>query len=107
MMFLCLRKKPKVGETASKMSFRTFREPRCVDRRKCYSNVVDDGYRWCKYGQKAIKGNPHPRYGNPISAIIYFLHNLRNIVSERHRFLHGENFGVVIHLYIRIDVFAV
>ena len=70
-MFLCLRKKPKVGETASKLSLRTFHEPRHVERIKCNSGVVDDGYRWCKYGQKAIKGNPHPRYGNPISVVIY------------------------------------
>ena len=93
-MFLCLRKKPKVGETASKMSFRTFREPRCVERKKCYANVVDDGYRWCKYGQKRIKGNPHPRYATLLLLMFSFYTILRNIVSEGHEFLNGENYGV-------------
>lgn len=28
---------------------------------KCPGNNIDDGYRWRKYGQKAIKNSPHPR----------------------------------------------
>lgn len=29
---------------------------------------LDDGYRWRKYGQKAVKNSPYPRYQNPNSS---------------------------------------
>jgi hypothetical protein len=33
---------------------------------------LEDGYRWRKYGQKAVKNSPYPRYN--IARFIIFLH---------------------------------
>ncbi|EFJ34797.1 hypothetical protein SELMODRAFT_24407, partial [Selaginella moellendorffii] len=41
---------------------RTIREPRVVVQTLSEIDILDDGYRWRKYGQKVVKGNPHPRY---------------------------------------------
>lgn len=40
---------------------RTIREPRVVVQTTSDIDILDDGYRWRKYGQKVVKGNPNPR----------------------------------------------
>ncbi|GAV76901.1 WRKY domain-containing protein [Cephalotus follicularis] len=40
---------------------RTVREPRVVVQTTSDIDILDDGYRWRKYGQKVVKGNPNPR----------------------------------------------
>ncbi|KQK05779.1 hypothetical protein BRADI_2g22440v3 [Brachypodium distachyon] len=40
---------------------RTVREPRVVVQTISDIDILDDGYRWRKYGQKVVKGNPNPR----------------------------------------------
>lgn len=40
---------------------RTIKEPRVVVQTTSDVDILDDGYRWRKYGQKVVKGNPHPR----------------------------------------------
>ncbi|XWS64214.1 hypothetical protein CRYUN_Cryun06bG0167300 [Craigia yunnanensis] len=47
----------RVSETAS--SHRT--EPRIIVQTTSEVDLLDDGYRWRKYGQKVVKGNPYPR----------------------------------------------
>ncbi|KAJ8466716.1 hypothetical protein OPV22_029268 [Ensete ventricosum] len=37
------------------------REPRVVVQTQSDVDILDDGYRWRKYGQKVVKGNPNPR----------------------------------------------
>lgn len=37
-------------------------EPQVVVQSSTDSEVVGDGYRWRKYGQKVVKGNPFPRF---------------------------------------------
>ncbi|KAG8082337.1 hypothetical protein GUJ93_ZPchr0014g46921 [Zizania palustris] len=41
---------------------RAVREPRVVIQTTSEFDILDDGYRWRKYGQKVVKGNPNPRF---------------------------------------------
>ncbi|KAK6921973.1 WRKY domain [Dillenia turbinata] len=42
-------------------SQRTVTEPRIIVQTTSEVDLLDDGYRWRKYGQKVVKGNPYPR----------------------------------------------
>nr|WGV38249.1 WRKY [Loropetalum chinense var. rubrum] len=42
-------------------SVKPTREPRVVVQTMSEVDILDDGYRWRKYGQKVVKGNPNPR----------------------------------------------
>ncbi|KAL4184472.1 hypothetical protein AMTRI_Chr10g225790 [Amborella trichopoda] len=48
-------------ETQVSTSHRTVTEPRIIVQTTSEVDLLDDGYRWRKYGQKVVKGNPHPR----------------------------------------------
>lgn len=41
------------------------REPRVVVQTLSEVDILDDGYRWRKYGQKVVRGNPNPRFVQP------------------------------------------
>ncbi|XP_024974213.1 WRKY transcription factor WRKY24-like [Cynara cardunculus var. scolymus] len=49
------------NEMISMEGSRTIREPRVVVQTLSDIDILDDGYRWRKYGQKVVKGNPNPR----------------------------------------------
>lgn len=55
------RKVEAENEGISAMGNRTVREPRVVVQTRSDIDILDDGYRWRKYGQKVVKGNPNPR----------------------------------------------
>lgn len=42
-------------------SQRTLTEPKIVVQTTSEVDLLDDGYKWRKYGQKVVKGNPYPR----------------------------------------------
>ncbi|OVA13402.1 DNA-binding WRKY [Macleaya cordata] len=48
----------RVSEQAS---HRAVTEPRIIVQTTSEVDLLDDGYRWRKYGQKVVKGNPYPR----------------------------------------------
>ncbi|XAR68753.1 hypothetical protein NMG60_11000111 [Bertholletia excelsa] len=49
------------NEVISACGSKTVREPRIVVQTTSDIDILDDGYRWRKYGQKVVKGNPNPR----------------------------------------------
>ncbi|KAE9615116.1 hypothetical protein Lal_00048189 [Lupinus albus] len=49
------------NEGISAPGSRTVKEPRVVVQTTSDIDILDDGYRWRKYGQKVVKGNPNPR----------------------------------------------
>ncbi|XP_020585978.1 probable WRKY transcription factor 26 [Phalaenopsis equestris] len=49
------------NEGAALAGNKTVREPRVVVQTTSDIDILDDGYRWRKYGQKVVKGNPNPR----------------------------------------------
>ncbi|PHT45638.1 putative WRKY transcription factor 25 [Capsicum baccatum] len=54
-------KRESESEGLSALGSRTVREPRVVVQTTSDIDILDDGYRWRKYGQKVVKGNPNPR----------------------------------------------
>lgn len=48
------------------------REPRVVVQTLSEVDILDDGYRWRKYGQKVVRGNPNPRYVSTLMIIVVY-----------------------------------
>lgn len=46
---------------------RKVREPRFCFKTMSDVDVLDDGYKWRKYGQKVVKNTLHPRYRSILS----------------------------------------
>ncbi|GAA0169370.1 DNA-binding transcription factor [Lithospermum erythrorhizon] len=55
------RRKMEAYATEMNGASRAIREPRVVVQTTSEVDILDDGYRWRKYGQKVVKGNPNPR----------------------------------------------
>ncbi|KAH9619295.1 hypothetical protein KSS87_021555, partial [Heliosperma pusillum] len=49
------------AEVMSGYGSRTVKEPRVIVQTTSEIDILDDGFRWRKYGQKVVKGNPNPR----------------------------------------------
>ncbi|KAL3525899.1 hypothetical protein ACH5RR_014271 [Cinchona calisaya] len=55
------RRSTEVGACVPGPSHKTVTEPKIVVQTRSEVDLLDDGYKWRKYGQKVVKGNPHPR----------------------------------------------
>ncbi|CAO2816332.1 unnamed protein product [Amaranthus hypochondriacus] len=54
-------RKSGAGQSDGGFTHRTVTEPKIVVQTRSDIDLLDDGYRWRKYGQKVVKGNPNPR----------------------------------------------
>ncbi|KAF1868581.1 hypothetical protein Lal_00036019 [Lupinus albus] len=55
------RRKMELGIADVTPVVKPIREPRVVVQTLSEVDILDDGYRWRKYGQKVVRGNPNPR----------------------------------------------
>ncbi|XP_050246618.1 probable WRKY transcription factor 20 isoform X3 [Quercus robur] len=55
------RRKMDIGGVDVTSVVKPIREPRVVVQTLSEVDILDDGYRWRKYGQKVVRGNPNPR----------------------------------------------
>lgn len=56
-----LRSNTEVRVVESAASLKAVSEPKIIVQTTSEVDLLDDGYRWRKYGQKVVKGNPYPR----------------------------------------------
>ena len=57
---LCFRKSENQSNEAG-IPGEGVQEPRIVVQNSTDTEITTDGFRWRKYGQKVVKGNPYPR----------------------------------------------
>eukprot|EP00249_Psilotum_nudum_P018310 c26741_g1_i1 orf=391-1431(+) len=66
-------------------------EPRYAFKTRSDTDILDDGYKWRKYGQKAVKNNSHPRS--------YYRCTYNKCLVKKRVERHGEDPGVVVTTY--------
>lgn len=78
------------------------KEPRIVVQTTSEIDILPDGYRWRKYGQKVVKGNPNPRFAFLLpSTLQSFLFS---------KFLQNSTFlpfFFLLFLYVRPDFYLI
>lgn len=55
------RRNTEIRVVESAASLKAVSEPKIIVQTTSEVDLLDDGYRWRKYGQKVVKGNPYPR----------------------------------------------
>lgn len=82
---------------------RKVREPRFCFKTLSDVDVLDDGYKWRKYGQKVVKNTHHPRY-------IYFSMHLKiqNSLTSRliNKCIYLLNCTATKNIYIKLKAYA-
>lgn len=60
------------GKISIKKSEKKIKKPKCAFQTRSQVDILDDGYRWRKYGQKAVKNNKFPRFDFSSKHIFFF-----------------------------------
>ncbi|PIN14819.1 hypothetical protein CDL12_12543 [Handroanthus impetiginosus] len=55
------RRSMEIGPSVPPLSHQTGTDSKIVLQTRSEVDLLDDGFKWRKYGQKVVKGNPHPR----------------------------------------------
>ncbi|XP_076941027.1 putative WRKY transcription factor 26 [Bidens hawaiensis] len=77
------------SEAMSHVGSKAVQEPKVVIETKSEIDILDDGYKWRKYGQKVVKGNPNPRsyykctnIGCPVRKLVERAsHDLQSVIT--------------------------
>jgi hypothetical protein len=59
--------------------------PRFAFQTRSVNDILDDGYRWRKYGQKAVKNSAHPRFDRLLDSLCIFSCTRTSSVHRRRR----------------------
>lgn len=65
--------------SGKKKGEKKLRKPRYAFQTRSQVDILDDGYRWRKYGQKAVKNNKFPRYIVLFFSSFYFIFFLNSL----------------------------
>lgn len=78
------RKGENTNESYAAPGSRIVKEPRIVVQTTSEIDILDDGYRWRKYGQKVVKGNPNPRYIHILKPchFVHTIHELGRLTNQ-------------------------
>ncbi|KAK4778854.1 hypothetical protein SAY86_006382 [Trapa natans] len=73
-----------------KKSEKKWREPRIAFMTRSQVDHLEDGYRWRKYGQKAVKGSPFPSIHEFLSCILWVFLSKQELLSLHQCILQRE-----------------
>jgi len=65
--------KTKKKDTSSKKGGKEIMKHKYVFQTRSQIDILDDGFRWRKYGEKMVKDNKFPRFVSLFNSCFYFL----------------------------------
>lgn len=79
---------PEIAIKDKKKGPKRIRQPRFAFMTKSDIDNLEDGYRWRKYGQKAVKNSPFPRFYSLFSIPYIYSSPFSNFTSQFHYYIY-------------------